>query len=189
MDRKKKRPLCSSRGHECAGTCKCQAAGQQATHRPHQPGPHFPTSLKAVLLAHNTELEQLLVRPHSLPLKCRVCGTPAFSGAAFPSSLASPSQGLSPSSSGDSSPPLPESCSPADAFVPSKEPSLVPVGFGRSSVEAASQPEWQIPASSCPSAVAASVGKDRDYHVAGKREPLSPSSPTSQHMQTSSWPR
>jgi len=112
------------------------------------------------------------VVPHILPLKCCARGTLPSSGAAFPPSLASPSQVLLPSSSGDSSPPLSNSSSPADAFCPSKEPSPVPVGFaGLASVAAASQPGWQFPASSCPSSAAASVEKDRDDHAPGEREP------------------
>lgn len=107
--------------------------------------------------------------PYILPLKCCVCGTLAFLGVAFLSSLASPSQGLSRSSSGDSSPPLSKSPSPADTFCPSKKPSPVPAGFASlSSAAVASQPGWQFPASSCPSPP--SVGKDRDHHAPGERE-------------------
>lgn len=107
-----------------------------------------------------TKPEQLLVRPSILPLKCCACGTPTFLGVAFPSSLASASQRLSPSSSVDSSPLLSKSSSPADAFCPFKELSPVPAGFaGLASAVLAFQLGWQSPGSSCPSD-AASVGKD-----------------------------
>lgn len=173
VGRQKKGCICLGRGlgEQFTGICRrCGAAGWQGTPRPHQPGPCFPTSLEAVLLVHNTKPEKLLVGLHILPLKCCARGTLAFSGAAFSSSLASPSQGLSPSSSGDSSPPLSESSSPADAFCSSKESLPVPVGFaGLASAVVAFQPGWQFPALSCPSA-AASIEKDRDHHAPSKRE-------------------
>lgn len=173
VDRQKKGRVCLGRGQgeQCTGTCRrCGATGWHGTPRPHQPSPRFTASLKAVLLVHNTKREQLLVGPRILPLKCCARSALTFSGATFPFSLASPSQGLSPSSA-DSSPPLSESSSPADAFRPSKEPSPVPAGFaGLASAVVASQPGWQFCTSSCPSA-AASVGKDRYHHAPGKREP------------------
>lgn len=118
-----------------------------------------------------TKPEQLPVSPCILPLKCCACGTPSFLGAAFPSSLALALQRLSPSSSGDSSPLLYESSSPADAFCPFKELLPVPASFADlASAVLAFQPGWQLPGSSCPSD-AASVGKDK--RTSCKRKPPS----------------
>lgn len=155
-EQEKKGHICLGRGwrNKCTGTCR-RCEEMSPTNLGH-------ISLPALRMwCLFTKPEQLLVRPCILPLKCCACGTPTFLGAAFPSSLASALQRLSPSSSGDSSPLLSKSSSPADAFCPFKELSPVPAGLaGLASAVLAFQPGWQLPGSSCPSD-AVSVGKDK----------------------------